>query len=399
MKASTLGLSLAASISLAACGGASAPASSAPPSSPAAAASSAPAKPSAAASAAASAKPAASAAAASAASAKPAASGAASGTASAKPAASGAASAAAKPVPSGTTRISVSYPEGGAHVPLFYAEDKGLFAKYGVDVDLQGLGAGPPAAAALTKGDIKIADISGSTIAAANAGGTDIVALATLDPVYPYVLEASGKIKTPQDLKGQGIAVRAVGDATDVAARIGVQKLGLQPDTDVKILAVNTPDARMAAVEAGQICCTIAQPQDQLELESKEGFHVLFDFATLNAKNAQGVIATPRTYLQSDRQIVQGFMNGLIDAIAAEKTDRTGALVEMKKMLKLDDDATANVLYDYFVGKVIPANPVVTADQFTDGIAVLAATNPNMKSFTMDKFVDGSVLDAALNRK
>ncbi|MBV9121669.1 MAG: ABC transporter substrate-binding protein [Chloroflexi bacterium] len=360
MKASVLGAGMAACLWLAACGGTAAPVSSQPASSSAAASSNA--------------------------------------ATSVTQAASAPPSASGKPA-AGLTRISVSYPEGGSHVPLFYAQDKGLFAKYGLDVDLQALGAGAAGVAALNKGDIKIADISGSTVAAADAGGADIVALATLDPVYPYVLEASGKIKTPQDLKGQGIAVRAVGDATDVAARIGIQKLGLRPDTDVKILAVNTPDARMAAVEAGQICCTLAQPQDQLELESKEGFHVLFDFTTLDAKNAQGVIATPRAYLQSNRLVVQGFMNGLVDAIAAEKNDRAGTVVEMKKMLKLDNDNTANVLYDYFVGKVIPANPVATADQFTDGIAILTATNPNMKGFAMDKYIDGSVLTETVNRK
>lgn len=111
-------------------------------------------------------------------------------------------------------------------------------------------------------------------------------------PFYPYVLEAPADVKTAQDLKGKGVAVRAVGDATDVAARVALQKLGLTPDKDVRILAVNTENARMAAVQAGQICCTVAQPQDQLQLEQR-GYHMLFDFAKEGLPNAQGVIATP----------------------------------------------------------------------------------------------------------
>src|SRR5216683_3282713 len=63
-----------------------------------------------------------------------------------------------------TSKISVSYPEGGAHLPLFLARDTGIFAKYGLDVTLQGLGGGPVAMAALVGGDIQIADITGSEI-------------------------------------------------------------------------------------------------------------------------------------------------------------------------------------------------------------------------------------------
>lgn len=52
-------------------------------------------------------------------------------------------------------------------------------------------------------------------------------------------------------------------------------------------------------------------------------------------------------------------------------------------------------LYDYFVGKVIPSNPVVKPEQFADGIAVLAQQNDKLKGFTMDKYIDGSFLQAA----
>jgi ABC-type nitrate/sulfonate/bicarbonate transport system substrate-binding protein len=82
------------------------------------------------------------------------------------------------------TKIRVSYPEGGAHLPLFYARDKGIFAKNGLEVALQGLGGGPVAAAALQSGEIQIVDITGSEVVSADAAGADIIILATLTPVY-----------------------------------------------------------------------------------------------------------------------------------------------------------------------------------------------------------------------
>ena len=320
----------------------------------------------------------------------------------------GTAAPSAKPV----ATMAVSYPEGGAHLPLWYAKDKGIFARNGLNVDLRPLGGGSPAMAALTSGQTQVADITGSVIAAADAGGADVLALATLDPVYPYVLEANADIKSPADLKGQAIAVRAFGDATDVAARVALQKLGLTPDKDVRLIEVNSENARVAATLAKQACCTVAQPQDRPLLESN-GFHQLFDFSQLQGtKNAQGVIGVTRAYASGNSTAVQAFMDSLVQAIAAEKADKPGSLALIKKYLKLDTEAgagtptpseasadqIANVLYDYFVGQVIPANPVATADQFTDGIAVAAEKNAQLRGFDMSRYIDGSFLEQAEKR-
>jgi NitT/TauT family transport system substrate-binding protein len=316
---------------------------------------------------------------------------------SSSPGASGASASGTAAANKPLTKITVSYPEGAAHLPLWYAKDKGIFQKNGLDVDLQGLGGGQPAMAALLSGQTQFADITGSVVTTADAAGSDVIVLATLDPAYPYVLEVPADVKSASDLKGKGISVRSFGDATDIAARVALQKLNLVPDKDVKVQAVNSEGARIAAVQAGQICCTVAQPQDQLLLEP-QGYHVLVDFSTLGLLNAQGVIATQRSYANANKATVQAFMDSLVQAIGDEKNDRPGSLALIKKYLKLDDDKTANVLYDYFVGKIIPANPVVSANQFTDGTAILATQNDKLKGFGMSKYIDSSYLQNAVNK-
>lgn len=44
---------------------------------------------------------------------------------------------------------------------------------------------------------------------------------------------------------------------------------------------------------------------------------------------------------------------------------------------------------------MIPVNPVVSADQFTDGITILASKNDKLKGFDMSKYVDDSYLETA----
>jgi NitT/TauT family transport system substrate-binding protein len=299
---------------------------------------------------------------------------------------------------SGTaTKIRVSYPEGGAHLPLFYGRDMGIFAKNGLDVTLQGLGGGPVAAAALQSGEIQIVDITGSEVVSADAAGADIIILATLTPVYPYVFEVSPAISSRDDLKGKTIAVRASGDATDIATRILLKQEGLDPDKDVTILAVQQEGARMASLMAGQICCTVAQVQDRGLLEKKH-FHMLFDMTRLGIPNAQGVIATRRTYAKDHPDVIQHFMDSLIESIARSKSDRAGSLPVLKAQLRLEDAAIVAATYDFFIGEVVPNVPTPTAAQFANAISILSQQNDKLKGFDVAPFIDASFLDNSLKR-
>jgi ABC-type nitrate/sulfonate/bicarbonate transport system substrate-binding protein len=175
--------------------------------------------------------------------------------------------------------------------------------------------------------------------------------------------------------------------------RVALKKVNLVPDKDVKIIEVNSEGARVATVLAAKACCTVSQPRERAELESS-GFHQLLDLSTLGLKNAQGVISVQRSYATANRDLVQRFMNSVVEAIGAEKKDKPGSLASIKKYLKIEG-APANTDYDYFVGQVIPDRPVVSADQFTDGIAVLATKNEKLKDFDMSKYIDASFVDHA----
>ena len=304
--------------------------------------------------------------------------------------------AAAQPTaPAQLTKIAVSYPDGGAHLPLFIARHNGIFQKYGLDVDLKGLGGGSTATAALLGGDVQIVDITGSEIVSADAQGADVAVLATLTPTYPYVFEVTKDITTPEDLKGKTVAIRAVGDATDIATRVMLKKEGLNPDTDVTILPVQQEGARMAALQSGQICCSVAQVSDRLELE-KAGFHTLFDLTKQGMPNSQGVIAARRDYIQANPEVVQNFVDALIESIAVMKADKAAALPVLKEQLQLDDDAIASATYDFFAGSVVPSVPLPQAAQFADSIAILGEKNPKVVGFDVSKYIDSSYVQKAV---
>lgn len=322
------------------------------------------------------------------------------GSTSAPAPATAAPSVAASAAPSPTFKpvsLKVSHPDGGGHMPLFYARDKGIFTKYGLTVELQPLGGGAPSTAALITGQTDIADTSGSTVLSAVAGGADLVVVGVLVPAYPYVLMAGPDIKTNADLKGKTIVVKAIGDATDIATRLSLKKIGLTPEKDVTILAVNQDNARIAVMTSKQACCTPAQPQDQLILEPL-GFHMLYDLASLGLLNSQGAITVKRDYLAANKDTVQRFVDAVIEATAAAKKDRAGSLDVVKKQLDIKDDKIAAAVYDYFMGKVVPQYPTPSADQFTDSKSILAESNAKILTVDAAKFVDASFVKSSQDR-
>jgi ABC-type nitrate/sulfonate/bicarbonate transport system substrate-binding protein len=152
-----------------------------------------------------------------------------------------------------------------------------------------------------------------------------------------------------------------------------------------------------AALKAGQACCTVAQAQDRLLLE-KSGFHMLFDMTTLGIPNAQGVIAANRKFAKENPEIVQRFMDSLIESIARAKKDKPGSLPVLKAQLKLDDDAVVAATYDFFIDEVVPSVPTPKAEQFARGIAIMSQFNDKLQGFNIAPYIDPSFLEKSIAR-
>ena len=372
VKVSALALIVAGA--LAACGGApaAAPASSA----------AAPAKPSAASSAAAS----------SAASAKPAAS------AAAKPVASTSGAAAAKPAASGLIKVVSAYPNiSGSNIALFVTNDGGYFQKNGLDVDLKFINGAAKSSAALLANQVQICHCGGSELVSANAEGADLVVTATLTPVYPYEFEVAPSIKTFDDLKGKAIGISSIGGAVDVITRIVLTKNGINPDKDVNLVPDNGSTFRINAALGGATQAAMADPPGLLKLEEK-GFHVLANPAADKIPTANSAIVSDRAWLNGHKDVMQRYVNALIEGTARTKQDKAYAISVMKKYFKSDDEKAMEVTWNFFANDVETLNPVTTPEQYTDTINELAKKNAKVKGFDVSKYIDNSFVKAAQDK-
>src|SRR5205085_788060 len=133
-------------------------------------------------------------------------------------------------------------------LPLWVARETGIFARNGLDVDLQYI-ASVNAFAALLAGQVQACAGGGSEVVSGAANGADVLIVTNLMPIYPYFMESPASIKQPTDLKGQQIAITNPGATFDIASRVALKHYGLDPDRDVTLVKTGSVPNVLAALQ------------------------------------------------------------------------------------------------------------------------------------------------------
>jgi NitT/TauT family transport system substrate-binding protein len=317
-------------------------------------------------------------------------------SAAAKPApASAVASAAAKPA--GDKLVVVYSTIASLYLPLWMCGEGGVCARNGLDVDVRLMPSSSPAMAALLANEVQVFQAGGSDVLSAAAGGADLVALATMAPVYPYKLEVAPEIKTGADLKGKKLAIGSIGDISDVATRLALRSFGLEADKDVALVAVGGVPQRTAALQSGAVQGTVDSPPSNLTLE-KLGFHPLVDIATLGGSSANQVVTVKRDWLSAHKDVAQRYIDSMLQSVVKTKADKPRSVALLKKYYKSDDDAAMSFAYDYATKEAISSQPFPKAEQFADSVSTLSKTNPQLATFDVSKVLDSSLVQNALDR-
>jgi NitT/TauT family transport system substrate-binding protein len=277
------------------------------------------------------------------------------------------------------------------------AADGKYFDKNNLDVTLTPI-ASVNGVAALLSGQVQLAQLGGSEVVNAAAQGADVVIVANLVPVYPYIFLASKDISTIQQLKGKKVGVSKFGGSADIATRVGLKKQGLDPAGDVTIVETGSAANRVAALRAGSIQGAVSQPPESTKLKA-DGYNILFDMAAQKLPATNTVLATTRTYIKDHRDVVQRYVDSLIQALARERKDQKFTIDVMRKWEKLDNSLELNDTYDFYVKEVFALLPYPKPEQYADAIAVLGAKDAKVKNYDINKLLDPSFVKSAADRK
>jgi NitT/TauT family transport system substrate-binding protein len=311
---------------------------------------------------------------------------------------------AATPAPAATAptgpanKVAMGYSNiAGDEIAAYAALDKGIFARHNLNVDGQLIAGGANTTAALLSGQIQIAHAGGSETISAVANGADLVVVATLAGYYPYLFEVSQDIKTLQDVVGKKLGVSNIGGSADIATRVYLRQQGLDPDKDVTIVATGSAQNRTAALLSGAIQAGMAAPPDSLAVEAI-GLHPLVDLASLHLPSANTSVVMQRAFVQANHDLVQRYVDALVEASLALKQDKPGTIAILKKYFQSDDDHAMEVAYDFYANEVVQALPYPKPEQFKDSIEQLSLSNAKVREIDVSKLLDPSFVQNAADR-
>jgi NitT/TauT family transport system substrate-binding protein len=292
-------------------------------------------------------------------------------------------------------KVNVCYSSTSAGTaPLWYAQDNGLFAKYGLEVTTTLISSGSDAVAALISGDVKFCLVAGAGVVNAVAAGKDPVLIAGLHNKFIGGFYTTPDIKTPEDLRGKTLAISKPGSSSTVGTLLVLKAFGLVADQDVTLVSVGNDSERLAAMKAGQVSGAVLSPPSSLEAE-RDGYNKMFDLTTSDIPYQYNGIATTRSFIASDRGTVTAFMKAIIEAIALVKADPDGTKAILAKYLELDPVADASILdgsYNAFVTLGLESIPYPTLPGIQTIIDTSIAANPAVASVTPEQVVDISIV-------
>lgn len=149
---------------------------------------------------------------------------------------------------------------------------RGFFKDEGLDVELIRMNANV-SITALATGDIDYTMIFGSVVRAALRGMPFKVVASYMDS-STHALIARPEYKSIKDLRGKTLGVSSFGATADVAARMMFQKSGIDPEKDIKIIAMGSDRARFSALKEGIVDVAVISPPADVE-GKKMGFNVV----------------------------------------------------------------------------------------------------------------------------
>lgn len=171
-----------------------------------------------------------------------------------------------------TIHQAISTPDFG-YLPTLFGRAKGMFSQEGIDLKLLVVSVRVALPAVLAK-EVHFAT-AGSALPAA-LRGSPVKALFFSYKTSTFQFVARPEITSAQQLRGKAISISTPGSSNDIASRLMLKKLGLEPGRDVNLLPSGDSQARVLGMESGTIAGSAVNPDVAAFLTGK-GYRILMN--------------------------------------------------------------------------------------------------------------------------
>jgi NitT/TauT family transport system substrate-binding protein len=273
--------------------------------------------------------------------------------------------------------LNTPYPLGGSSSYFWVAYRSGSFERHGLKLKPIFIPGGVTALQSLLAKEVFIELTAGpAAIRAWARGAKEITFIGAVGTRLDYVIVAHPSVRNANDLKGKRVGVSQLGASPDFIARLGLKRLGLNPEKDVTIVPIGSPGERWSALSAGHVQASLFQTPFTLRAR-KAGYIPLLDFAAQDFQYILSGVLTTRSFIRSDRDTVMNFMRGLADGMDFYRDDKN-----REKSLRF--------LAEYYRSNA--------SDELEETINVYSRVTPGLPSVTVQSIENVVVNDEDLSR-
>ena len=204
--------------------------------------------------------------------------------------------------------------------PILYAQQAGIFRKYGIDAQIQRMSSGAAGIEGLMSGTFDLAKGSVTTILSAHEKGipVTIVAEAYLNnpkaPTSAFMVLKDSPIETGKDFNNQLVASAALGDIGTIALSAWVDQHGGDAKT---IKFVEIPfSATGAAIETGRVAAGVTSlPQLAIALKAGKLRAIPAIMDSIAPLYNEVAWATTKDYSSKNPAVIRAFVRAYAEAV------------------------------------------------------------------------------------
>ena len=273
---------------------------------------------------------------------------------------------------------------------LWVAQEKGFFAKHGLEGELLYINSGSMNIAALVGGSVQIAG-GGPVSIEARLRGVKLLILGNPLPVLASNLVSHPDIKGISDLAGKLAGISRFGSSTDQGFRYLFRKNGLRVDKDLKMLQMGGDSSRVAALKAGAIQYTFlgAAATDQARAL---GFRVMATAQQMGIPFPWTSVVVDENWLSKNREIAYRYLKCATESIVYMKRNRFDSERIISKYMKITDPKLAATEFD-FVSSLMPDYIAPTIEGIRLILENFGKEYPDAARRDPKEFVDGSIIE------
>ena len=271
--------------------------------------------------------------------------------------------------------------------PLWIALDKGFFRDERLDAEVTYIQGNIRGVQALIAGEIQSGIAGSAGPSGARAAGEDAVIVAVPMNRLDYTLVARQPVKSADDFAGKKIGIGAVGGSDEVAVRIALRHLGVDP-SQVTMLVTGGSAERLTALRAGSV--DAAPVGGATFIGGGAGLYKVLDLIDLGVEFPFTAIFTTRRFAAANRDAVLGLIRAYMLGVRFFQQNKEEALAITARHLRTSNRELLERQWQYVKDHVFAKVPLPTEKGFKLVFDMLAPRNPKVAALKMEDVFDAS---------